>query len=77
MASAPQTTVGSTGFRVTGNRAADQPATASGSSVCAHCTDGLGKPREVKPGSFREKVHSNAAVAITWRVAVFTAVCCW
>ena len=72
MPSAPQTQA-RTDFRVTGNRAAEQPTTRSGSSVCADCTDGLGKPREVKPGSFREKVHANPGTAIAWRVAVFVA----
>ncbi|RZU32411.1 PGPGW domain-containing protein [Blastococcus saxobsidens] len=73
MTSAPQTTAGTTDVRVTGNGAAEQEAPGHGSTVCADCTDGLGKPRPIEPGSFRERVHSNPAVALTWRVAVFTA----
>ncbi|RBY97921.1 hypothetical protein DQ237_03230 [Blastococcus sp. TF02-8] len=63
-------------YRVTGNRAADRPTDerpAGGSTVCAHCTDGLGKPRELEPGSFRARVHANPGIALAWRVAVFTA----
>jgi Putative transmembrane protein (PGPGW) len=58
--------------RFAGNRAAEQPAR-GGSTRCAHCADGLGRPREVRPGSFRARVHSNPSVAIAYRVAVFTA----
>ncbi|WP_236830419.1 PGPGW domain-containing protein [Blastococcus sp. KM273128] len=58
--------------RFTGNRAAEPPAGA-GSTRCAHCTDGLGRPREIEPGSFRARVHGNPSVAIAYRVAVFTA----
>ncbi|NEK85589.1 hypothetical protein GCU60_07420 [Blastococcus saxobsidens] len=71
MPTAPQT-ARAPEFRVSGNTA-EEARNRHGSTVCAHCTDGLGRPREVKPGSFRAKVHSNTAVAITWRVAVFTA----
>ncbi|MCA0146807.1 PGPGW domain-containing protein [Blastococcus sp. LR1] len=76
MSPAPQTTRPAE-YRVTGNRAADAPQPrstgGSGSSVCAHCTDGLGQPRELKPGSFREKVHANPGTAIAWRIGVFAA----
>ncbi|MGY1836127.1 PGPGW domain-containing protein [Blastococcus sp. SYSU DS0510] len=58
--------------RFAGNRAVERPA-GRGSTRCAHCTDGLGRPREVRPGSFRERVHRNHGVAIAYRVAVFTA----
>ena len=44
---------------------------ASGASRCPDCTDGLGQPREVKPGSFRERVHANRSVALAWRIGVF------
>jgi len=44
-----------------------------GATRCESCSDGLGKPRPVKPGSFRERVHSKPPVALTWRVAVFVA----
>ena len=43
----------------------------SGASRCPDCTDGLGQPREVKPGSFRERVHANRSVALAWRIGVF------
>ena len=72
---APHTTR-SAEYRVTGNHAADvgsQQSERHGSTVCPHCTDGLGKPRELKPGSFRARMHSNKGTAIAWRVAVFTA----
>ena len=45
--------------------------TTSGASRCPDCTDGLGQPREVKPGSFRERVHANRSVALAWRIGVF------
>lgn len=45
--------------------------TASGASRCVHCTDGLGEPREVRPGSFRERVHRNSQIALVWRIGVF------
>ncbi|TFV48138.1 PGPGW domain-containing protein [Blastococcus sp. TF02A-35] len=71
--SAPQSTR-TAEYRVTGNRAAGPSARqGAGSTVCAHCTDGLGKPRELKPGSFRERVHRNPGVAMAWRVTVFAA----
>ena len=44
---------------------------AVGATRCPDCTDGLGQPRPVKPGSFREKVHSKPGRALAWRVAVF------
>jgi uncharacterized membrane protein YbaN (DUF454 family) len=43
----------------------------SGASRCPDCTDGLGRPREVRPGSFRERVHRNREVALAWRIGVF------
>ncbi|MGY2082429.1 PGPGW domain-containing protein [Blastococcus sp. SYSU DS0539] len=72
--SSPQQSTRPAGYRVTGNRAAGQPGPGGqGSTRCAHCTDGLGKPRPVEPGSFRERVHRNPSVAIAYRIAVFTA----
>ena len=44
---------------------------ASGSSRCPDCADGLGQPREVRPGSFRARVHANSSVALAWRIGVF------
>ena len=45
----------------------------SGATRCPDCTDGLGQPRPVEPGSFRARVHSSASVALAWRVGVFVA----
>lgn len=45
----------------------------SGANRCPDCTDGLGQPREVRPGSFRERVHRNRQVALAWRIGVFVA----
>jgi hypothetical protein len=44
-----------------------------GATRCEACTDGLGQPRPIKPGSFRERVHSKPSIALAWRVAVFAA----
>jgi hypothetical protein len=53
------------------NTAADpQP---SGSHVCADCTDGLGKPKPIEPGTFRARMHANKGIALAWRVGVFLA----
>ncbi len=46
---------------------------AVGATRCPDCTDGLGQPRPVAPGSFREKVHSKPGRALAWRVGVFVA----
>jgi uncharacterized membrane protein YbaN (DUF454 family) len=46
-------------------------AAASGSRRCPDCTDGLGQPRAVRPGSFRERMHRNRSVALAWRIGVF------
>ncbi|MGY2001778.1 PGPGW domain-containing protein [Blastococcus sp. SYSU DS1024] len=70
----PPRTTRAADYRVTGNRAVEQPAREDrGSTRCAHCTDGLGRPRPVRPGSFRERVHRNPGVAIAYRITVFTA----
>ncbi|SOC50218.1 Putative transmembrane protein (PGPGW) [Blastococcus aggregatus] len=42
-----------------------------GSTRCPDCTDGLGRPRELRPGSFRERVHRKREVALAWRIGVF------
>jgi len=47
------------------------PTATSGASRCPDCTDGLGQPRAVKPGSFRERVHANPGTALAWRIGVF------
>ena len=46
---------------------------AHGATRCPDCTDGLGRPRPVEPGSFRERVHSKPGRAAAWRVGVFVA----
>lgn len=51
--------------------AARPSADTSGSSRCPDCTDGLGQPRELRPGSFRARVHANRSVALAWRIGVF------
>ena len=45
----------------------------SGSYVCPDCTDGLGKPKPIEPGTFRAKVHATRGTALAWRVGVFLA----
>ena len=55
---------------------ADGPAAtprSQGATRCPDCTDGLGQPRPVVPGSFREKVHSKPGRALAWRIGVFVA----
>jgi hypothetical protein len=51
------------------------PATvqAHGATRCPDCVDGLGKPRELKPGSFRERIHRKPGLLPVWRIAVFVA----
>ncbi|WP_346619146.1 PGPGW domain-containing protein [Blastococcus montanus] len=75
LSSAPQTAHPDR-FRVAGNHAAEPARPGSpgdrGSTRCAHCTDGLGEPRPVEPGSFRDRVHRHHGVAVAYRVAVFT-----
>jgi Putative transmembrane protein (PGPGW) len=44
-----------------------------GSTRCPDCTDGLGQPRPVVPGSFRERVHSKPGLALAWRIGIFVA----
>jgi hypothetical protein len=49
----------------------DSPPIAQGATRCPDCTDGLGKPRPVKPGSLRERVHSTPSLLLPWRIGVF------
>ena len=42
-----------------------------GATRCADCTDGLGKPRPVKPGSWRDRIRQKPGLGIAYRVAVF------
>jgi hypothetical protein len=44
-----------------------------GATRCPDCTDGLGKPRPARPGSLRERVHSNPGLVVPYRIAVFVA----
>jgi hypothetical protein len=53
--------------RADGSTGTSQPAGATRSP------DGLGQPRPVEPGSFRERVHSQPGRALAWRVGVFVA----
>jgi hypothetical protein len=46
-------------------------AASTGATRCPDCTDGLGKPRPVKPGSLRERVHSTPGLLLPWRIGVF------
>ncbi|MGY1670393.1 PGPGW domain-containing protein [Geodermatophilus sp. SYSU D00710] len=60
----------------TGNRVAEDrrhgggPA---GATRCPDCTDGLGQPRPVETGSWRDRVRRNPALALPYRIAVFVA----
>ncbi|MGY1696010.1 MULTISPECIES: PGPGW domain-containing protein [unclassified Geodermatophilus] len=42
-----------------------------GATRCPDCTDGLGQPRPVEPGSWRDRVRKNPALALPYRIAVF------
>ena len=46
-------------------------APSAGATRCPGCTDGLGEPAPVKPGSLRERVHAKPATALAWRIGVF------
>ncbi|MGY1808980.1 PGPGW domain-containing protein [Blastococcus sp. SYSU D00669] len=46
---------------------------APGATRCESCADGLGRPRPIRPGSVRERVHRKPSVARLWRVGVFLA----
>jgi hypothetical protein len=46
---------------------------ARGATRCPDCTDGLGQPRPVPPGSWRDRIHRNPNLARVWRVGVFLA----
>jgi hypothetical protein len=49
----------------------DARPTSQGATRCPDCTDGLGKPRPIKPGSLRERVHSRPGSLLPWRIGVF------
>jgi uncharacterized protein (TIGR02611 family) len=63
----PQTTQAAT---FEDNRVADG---GSGATRCPDCTDGLGKPKPIEPGTFRARMHANRGTALCWRTAVFVA----
>ncbi len=44
---------------------------ARGATRCPDCTDGLGKPRPVEPGSWRDRVRSKPGLATAYRAWVF------
>lgn len=44
-----------------------------GATRCADCTDGLGRPRPVRPGSWRDRVRRQPGLATVYRVSVFVA----
>jgi hypothetical protein len=46
-------------------------AESAGASRCPDCTDGLGKPREAKPGSLRARIHAKPELVFPYRIAVF------
>ena len=48
----------------------DTPAR-GGATRCADCTDGLGKPREVAAGSWRDRIRQKPGLGIAYRVGVF------
>jgi hypothetical protein len=55
-----------------GNTAEEHPHQgSSGATRCPDCTDGLGKPRAVTPGSFRDKLQHSRPAYFAWRIGVF------
>ncbi|SHN84151.1 Putative transmembrane protein (PGPGW) [Geodermatophilus obscurus] len=49
----------------------DQAHAGGGATRCADCTDGLGKPRPVRPGSWRDRIRQKPGLGIAYRVGVF------
>ena len=49
------------------------PPARGGATRCADCTDGLGKPRPVEPGSWRDRIRQKPGLGIAYRVGVFVA----
>jgi uncharacterized membrane protein YbaN (DUF454 family) len=49
----------------------DTAHTGRGATRCPDCTDGLGKPRPVEPGSWRDRIHQRPGLSTAYRVAVF------
>lgn len=46
---------------------------AHGATRCPDCTDGLGQPKPVAPGSWRDRVRQKPGLATAYRVGVFVA----
>ena len=46
-------------------------AQAGGATRCPDCTDGLGKPRPLEPGSWRDRIRQKPGLAMVYRVGVF------
>lgn len=44
---------------------------AHGATRCTDCTDGLGTPRPVPPGSWRDRIRRKAGLATLYRAGVF------
>jgi hypothetical protein len=44
-----------------------------GATRCSDCTDGLGRPRQITSGSWRDRIHQKSGLARMWRVGVFLA----
>ncbi len=53
--------------------ARDRAHAGGGATRCPDCTDGLGQPRPVEPGSWRDRVRRKPGLATAYRVAVFFA----
>jgi hypothetical protein len=53
--------------------APDRTRAGGGATRCPDCTDGLGQPRPVERGSWRDRVRSKPGLATAYRVAVFLA----
>ncbi len=58
---------------MTSTAATPEAQASPGATRCPDCTDGLGKPREAKPGSLRARIHANAGMVLPYRIAVFVA----
>ena len=55
-----------------GNTVRDEHADAPGGATrCPDCTDGLGKPAPVKPGSWRDRIRQNPSLHLAYRIGVF------
>lgn len=46
---------------------------AGGATRCPDCTDGLGQPRPVTPGSWRDRIRQKPGISTLYRAGVFVA----